>query len=75
MEDDRSIISDTWQGIQELGRSLLSFHISFVHREANLAAHCCAKMPTISETMWSSFGYAPDWLLRVATKDYNSVVI
>ena len=31
MEDDRSTISDLWQGIQELGRSLLSFRISFVH--------------------------------------------
>jgi len=74
MEDDRSTINDLRQGIQELGRSLLSFRISFVHREANLAAHCCAKMPTISEAMWSSFGYAPDWILGVVTKDCNSAM-
>jgi len=35
MEDDRSTINDLWQGIQELGRSILSFRVSFVHREAN----------------------------------------
>ena len=75
MEDDRSTINDLRQGILELGRSLLSFRISFVHREANLAAHCCAKMPIVSEAMWSSFGYAPDWLLGVVTKDCNSAMI
>ena len=74
MEDDRSTINDLRQGILELGRSLLSFRISFVHREANLAAHCCAKMPTISEAMWSSFGYAPDWILGVVTNDCNSAM-
>ncbi|TVU51168.1 hypothetical protein EJB05_02576, partial [Eragrostis curvula] len=74
-EHDRSSIADLWQEIQELGRSSLSFRISFVHQEANSAAHCCAKMPTVSESMWSTFGYAPDWLLGVVTKDFNSAMI
>ncbi|OEL13344.1 hypothetical protein BAE44_0025639 [Dichanthelium oligosanthes] len=42
----RSTIAGLWQEIQELGRSLLFFKILHVRREANVAAHCCAQMPT-----------------------------
>lgn len=74
VENDRSPISDLLHSIQELGSCLLSFSVSFVHGEANLAAHCCAKVPNgIEEPMWSTFGYAPDWLMGVVTSDCNSV--
>ncbi|TVU02695.1 hypothetical protein EJB05_51796, partial [Eragrostis curvula] len=72
-EPDRSAIFGLWHEIQELSRSFSSFAISFVRREANSAAHCCAKMPTASNRVVSCVGYTPNWMMGVVTKDCNPV--
>ncbi|TVU18379.1 hypothetical protein EJB05_34470, partial [Eragrostis curvula] len=71
--EDQSLISGLWHEIQELGRSFISFRIQFVRREANSAAHCCAKKPSAESRMWSCVGYTPDWLMGILSKDCNSV--
>ena len=40
---DRSVIRPILDEISELGVALSSFSIVFARREANQAAHCCAK--------------------------------
>ncbi|TVU37137.1 hypothetical protein EJB05_10434, partial [Eragrostis curvula] len=68
---DLSTISGLCQEIQELGSSFVEFEVSLVGREANSAAHCCAKMATASNRVSSCVGYTPDWLHGVVTKDCN----
>uniref|UniRef100_K3ZLK4 RNase H type-1 domain-containing protein n=1 Tax=Setaria italica TaxID=4555 RepID=K3ZLK4_SETIT len=56
---------------QELGRSFTSFQIVFVRREANSAAHCCAKKVSPSDRVCSWFSHFPNWLKEVANRDCN----
>jgi hypothetical protein len=43
LEGERSKISSIWHDVQELSRNFVSLSLSHVHREANVAAHCCGK--------------------------------
>ena len=45
---ERSPIAGLWHEIRELGREFVQFHISFVNREGNEAAHFCAKLSSES---------------------------
>ena len=45
---ERSPIAGLWHEIRELGREFVQFHISFVNREGNEAAHFCAKLTSES---------------------------
>jgi ribonuclease HI len=36
-----------WHDVQELRRSFSHFSLDFVNREANVAAHCCAKFANL----------------------------
>jgi hypothetical protein len=51
----RSPIAGIWHEITDVGRNFTSISISFVHREGNEAAHCCAKFAseTSPECVWS----------------------
>jgi hypothetical protein len=69
----RSPIAGFWHEIGVLGRSFTSFSVSFVHREGNEAAHCCATLASeVSPVrVWSnSF---PTRIMEIALNDCTPV--
>ncbi|GJN26235.1 hypothetical protein PR202_gb14153 [Eleusine coracana subsp. coracana] len=72
-DEDRSHISGIRQEIQEIGRQLRGFVISFIRREANSVAHRCAKEPTERDRLFSVTNVGPGWLQELVNKDCNPV--
>ncbi|OEL18568.1 hypothetical protein BAE44_0020414, partial [Dichanthelium oligosanthes] len=70
-DGERSQVSGLWHEIRELGRSIVSFKVMFVRREANSAAHCCAKKPTSSNRVCTWFSHFPNWLMELTSRDCN----
>ncbi|KAF8690639.1 hypothetical protein HU200_041010 [Digitaria exilis] len=50
-------------------RVFLNFQCVFVSREANQAAHCCAKKSSQSCPVRSWSYYTPSWLMGLVAKD------
>ena len=68
---ERSPIAGLWHEIRELGREFVQFHISFVNREGNEAAHFCAKLSSESNraNFWAEA--FPLGLMGIAEADCN----
>ncbi|OEL27921.1 hypothetical protein BAE44_0011061, partial [Dichanthelium oligosanthes] len=61
----RSTIAGLWHQIQELGRPFLCFKILHVRREASVAAHRCAQVPTPGVPVCNWIDHTPDWLKEI----------
>lgn len=74
-EGARSTLASIWQDIQELSRNFDYFCLRYVNREANMAAHCCAKFadPVNCECIWENG--APNFLAGVLANDCNPVFL
>ena len=71
---DRSVIKSILEEISEIGSSLSSFSVVSVRREANEAAHCCAKYASIQLALFSWDVEPPDFLDHSLQTDCNLVV-
>ncbi|CAO2201636.1 unnamed protein product [Urochloa humidicola] len=71
----RSEIAPILRDIEASSLAFSSFTMSFVRREANLAAHVCAKeaSPVYVHSMWVDV--APDFLYRIVQEECNPLCV
>ena len=70
---DRSVIKSVLDEINELGSSFQSFSICFARREANQAAHSCAKFVVLQERDCFWEAEPPLFLVQRLRTDCNDV--
>ena len=70
---DRSLVRPILDEISELGLSFSSFDVVHVCREANQAAHSCAKYESIQEGSFSLDAEPPGFLVHSLKTDCNFV--
>jgi ribonuclease HI len=77
MEDPgggRSEIASIWQEIKELSGNFYIIIFSFVGRQANEAAHFCAKRASLERRRCLWINYTPSFLVDILSKDCNPTV-
>lgn len=71
----RSEIAGIWHEIQELRMNFSSFCCVHTRREANLAAHCCAKEALVGRKMCTWVNCIPEFIMDIVTSDLVIVIL
>ena len=75
LASDRSMIKPLLDEMFVLGSTLLSFSIVFARREANQAAHCCAKYAYVQGVSNSWEVEPPAFLVHSLGADYTFMLM
>jgi hypothetical protein len=70
----RSSIGGICFDISELGRSFVEFKITWVSRDANSVAHCCARLVSATKRVLFWLDYIPEWLVELTANDCTPVI-
>jgi ribonuclease HI len=73
IDQDRSEIMSICQEIREIRRAFSSFSIVSVGRDANMAAHLCAKQASVDRRRCLWINYNPDFLTNTLTSDCTAI--
>ena len=72
---DRSEVASILKEVEEMSRVFSSFRFLFVPREANVAAHLCAKSATAARPRCAWINTVPSFLASCLQHDCNSAMI
>jgi ribonuclease HI len=71
IDQDRLEIMSICQEIREIRRAFSSFSIVSVGRDANMAAHLCAKQASVDRRRYLWINYNSDFLTNTLTSDFT----
>ncbi|CAO2201990.1 unnamed protein product, partial [Urochloa humidicola] len=72
---ERSMVAGIWHDVQELANSFESLVFVHVRREANEAAHVCAKAAYSTMGVCEWLDHTPNFLVDVVARDCNQLIV